>query len=288
MQIDRAGLAAFLRRRREALQPEDVGLPRGRRRRTSGLRREEVAVLCHMSSDYYARLERERGPQPSEQMIGSMAQGLHLTLDERDHLFRLAGHTPPERGAAGDHVSPGLLRILDRLDDTPAEIVTELGETLRQSPLGAALTGDTTRYTGAARSIGYRWFTDPATRSRHVAEDHGMLSRMFVSGLREVTTLRGPDSRAAEYAALLLEESEEFRCLWERHEIGVRPQHVKRFIHPEAGVLELHCQTLLDPEQAHRLLVYTAVPGSTSHERLRLLPVVGSRTTRLESDLNSG
>ncbi|MFB6679014.1 helix-turn-helix domain-containing protein [Streptomyces sp. NPDC056390] len=130
MVIDRTGLAGFLRRRRETLQPEDVGLPRGQRRRTSGLRREEVAALCHMSSDYYSRLERERGPQPSEQMIASIAQGLHLSLDERDHLFRLAGHNPPTRGAASEHISPGLQRILDRLYDTPAEIVTELASEL--------------------------------------------------------------------------------------------------------------------------------------------------------------
>src|SRR5689334_13835441 len=95
--IDRAGLAAFLRGRRTALQPEDVGLPRGLRRRTDGLRREEVAALCHMSADYYTRLEQERGPQPSEQMIASIAQGLHLSPLERDHLFRLAGHEPPTR-----------------------------------------------------------------------------------------------------------------------------------------------------------------------------------------------
>ena len=92
--IDRTGLADFLRRRRESLQPEDVGIPRGQRRRTTGLRREEVAALAHMSTDYYARLERERGPHPSEQMIASIAQGLHLSLDERDHLYRLAGHRP--------------------------------------------------------------------------------------------------------------------------------------------------------------------------------------------------
>jgi transcriptional regulator with XRE-family HTH domain len=120
--IDRAGLADFLRGRRESLQPEDVGLPRGQRRRTSGLRREEVAALCHMSTDYYSRLERRRGPQPSEQVIASIAQGLHLSLDEHDHLFRLAGHRPPARGSSNGHVSPGMLRIFDRLTDTPAEI----------------------------------------------------------------------------------------------------------------------------------------------------------------------
>lgn len=275
--IDRAGLAAFLRRRRESLQPEDVGLTRGHRRRTSGLRREEVAALCHMSTDYYARLERERGPQPSEQMIASIAQGLHLSLDERDHLFRLAGQHPPARGAASEHISPGLLRILDRLTDTPAEIVTELGETLRQSPLGVALTGNTTDFTGPARSIGYRWFTDPASRELYAPEDHPFLSRMWAAGLRGIVTLRGPDSRAAHFADLLLAQSEEFRRLWEVHEIGVRPHDVKRFVHPEVGTLELNCQRLLDPQQSHALLVYTAVPGSESYEKLELLSVLGTQ-----------
>ncbi|WP_019435044.1 helix-turn-helix transcriptional regulator [Streptomyces sp. AA0539] len=278
MVIDRTGLAEFLRRRRAALQPEDVGLPRGRRRRTEGLRREEAAALCHMSTDYYARLERERGPQPSEQMIASIAQGLHLSLDERDHLFRLAGHNPPARGAIGEHISPGLLRILDRLDDTPAEIVTELGETLRQSPLGVALTGDTTRFSGPDRSIGYRWFTDPATRALYAPEDHPFLTRMFASGLRELATLRGPGSRAAHFAELLLERSEEFRAVWDTHEVGVRPDEVKHFVHPELGPLELNCQRLIDPGQAHSLLVYTAVPGSESHEKLQLLSVLATRT----------
>ncbi len=280
MMIDRTGLAQFLRRRRESLRPEDVGLPRGRRRRTSGLRREEVAALCHMSVDYYARLERERGPRPSEQMIVAIAQGLHLSLDERDHLFRLAGHNPPARGPVSDYISPGLLRVLDRLADTPAEIVTELGETLRQTPLGVALTGDTTAYTGPARSIGYRWFTDPATRQLYAPRDHAFLARMFASGLREVATLRGPGSRAAHFADLLLARSEEFRGLWNAHEVGIRPSEVKHFVHPELGAMELNCQTLVDPGQAHSLLVYTAVPGSESHEKLQLLSVLGPRALR--------
>ena len=170
--IDRAGLADFLRRRREALQPEDVGLPRGARRHTPGLRREEVAALSHMSTDYYARLEQERGPQPSEQMLASIAQGLHLSHQERDHLFHLAGHTPPARGGSAAHISPGMLRVLDRLEDTPAEIVSELGETLRQTALGVALTGDTASLTGPEKSLGHRWFVDPAVRQRaHVGQD---------------------------------------------------------------------------------------------------------------------
>lgn len=269
--IDRAGLAEFLRRRREAMQPEDVGLPRGQRRRTAGLRREEVAVLCHMSTDYYARLERERGPHPSEQMVASIAQGLHLSLDERDHLFRLAGHRPPVRGATSEHVGPGLLRIFDRLEDTPAEIVTELGETLRQNALGAALMGDNTRFEGPARSLGYRWFTDATVRERYEPDDHAFLGRLYASGLRALVTLRGPGSRPAYLAERLLASSEEFRATWEQHEVGLRPRDVKRIRHPELGALDVSCQTLVDPDQSHLLMVYTASPGSETYERLGLL-----------------
>lgn len=277
MALDRAGMAAFLRRRRVALQPEDVGLPRGLRRRTEGLRREEVAALCHMSTDYYSRLERARGPHPSEQMVASIAQGLHLSLDERDHLFRLSGHNSPARGAASRHVGPGLLRIFDRLQDTAAEIVNDLGETLRQTPLGAALTGDTAGLSGPEASISYRWFMDPAARQRYAPGEHPFLSRMFASMLREAVTKGGPGSRAFRLAALLQARSEEFRRVWGAHEVGIRAQDVKHFVHPEVGELELSCQTLLDPDQSHRLLVYTAEPGSESYQKLQLLSVIGAQ-----------
>ncbi len=277
--IDRAGLAEFLFRRREALQPEDVGLPRGQRRRAKGLRREEVAALCHMSTDYYSRLEQERGPQPSAQMIASIAQGLHLARAERDHLFRLAGHQPPARGSGTEHIGPGMLRIFDRLTDTPAEIVTELGETLRQNRFGVALVGDLSRYTGASRSIGFRWFTDPAVRELYPPEDHDFYSRMYVSGLRGVLALRGPGSRAADLLEVLTAQSEEFRELWKQHEIGIRPREIKRYQHPEVGLLELNCQILLDPEESHSLLVYTAAPGSESYEKLQLLSVITPAST---------
>ncbi|WP_429461600.1 helix-turn-helix transcriptional regulator [Microbacterium sp. ZKA21] len=278
--IDRDGLADFLRHRRSVLQPEDIGLPRGSRRRTEGLRREEVAALCHMSADYFARLERGTGPVPSEQMIAAIAQGLHLSIDERDHLFRLAGHRPPARGAASDHITPGMLRIFDRLEDTPAEIVTELGETLRQNALGAALTGDTMSRAGPERSIGFRWFVDPTVRELYAQEDHEFLSRLWVSGLRGVLSIRGRESRAGYYVDLLQERSAEFRELWERQEVGLRPRETKHFVHPELGALELSCQTLIDPATAHSLLVYTAVPGSESHEKLKLLSVLSARVVR--------
>lgn len=211
-------------------------------------------------------------------MIAAIAQGLHLSLDERDHVFRLAGRTPPARGAHGDHVGPGLLRILDRLQDTPAEIINELGETLRQTPMAVALNGDASRFVGDDRSLGYRWFTDPAASAAYSPQDRQLLSRVYAAGLREVVTLRGPGSRAERLADALLEQSPAFRELWAAQEVGLRPTEVKRFLHPEVGELELHCQTLLDPDQSHRLLVYTAEPGSESAEKLRLLAVIGAQS----------
>src|ERR1041384_3356694 len=122
--MDRVELAAFLRRRREELRPEDVGLPVGARRRAPGLRREEVASLAAMSTDYYTRLEQQRGPQPSEQMLAALARALRLSDDERDYLFRIAGRNAPSPSVTSTHVAPALQRVLDRLTDTPALILS--------------------------------------------------------------------------------------------------------------------------------------------------------------------
>jgi transcriptional regulator with XRE-family HTH domain len=275
--MDREQLADFLRTRREALQPEDVGLPRGQRRRTRGLRREEVAALCGMSADYYGRIEQARGPQPSEQMLAAIARGLHLSLDERDHLFRMAGHGTPRRSSRTDHVSPGMMRVMDRLADTPAQVMSLLGETLLQTRPSMALVGDQTAYTGHARSMVYRWFTDPATRLAYPEPDHPQHSRFFTAGLRDAYTALGQDSPAGELLDALLASSEEFAACWSAHEVGLRRVDTKRMLHPEVGLLELHCQTLLDPEQAQTLLVYTATPGSESYDKLQLLSSLDAR-----------
>ena len=274
--MDQVALGAFIRARREALQPEDVGLRRGPRRRTAGLRREEVADLSDMSADYLARLERGSGPQPSEQMIGALARGLRLTVDERDHLLLLAGHRAPTRPGTGDHVSPGLMRILDRLTDTPAQVMGSLGETLAQNATAVALLGDESHYTGLARSAAYRWFTDPSTRSIYPTEDHDHHGRVQVSQLRSVLARLGPHSAAADLIERLQRISPEFATLWGANEVGIRNSEVKRFLHPEVGELSLYCQMVLDPDQMHTLLVFTATPGTPSADKVRLLNVVGT------------
>jgi transcriptional regulator with XRE-family HTH domain len=275
--MDREQLADFLRRRREALQPGDVGLAKGLRRRTNGLRREEVAGLAGMSTDYYSRLEQQRGSQPSEQMAAAIARALRLTLDERDHLFRLAGYSAPSRVLPSDHVSPALMRILDRLDDTPALVISDLGEALAQNRLAVALLGDQTAFTGMARSLVYRWFTDPLARRIYPEADHDHHSRVQVADLRAAFVRRGQDARSAALVRQLRATSEEFANRWDEHEVAVRLGDHKRIVHPELGVIEVDCQILVSEDQAQRLLVFTAPPGTEGAEQLQLLSVIGSQ-----------
>lgn len=275
--MDRPQLSDFLRSRRHALQPEDVGLPRGPRRRTSGLRREEVSVLSGMSTDYYSRLEQGRGPQPSEAMLAGLARGLHLSLDERDHLFVLGGHPAPPQVSGLDHVDAGLMRILDRLQDTPAQVMNSLGETLLQTPPAMALLGDDSRREGFARSVVWRWFTDPGSRRIYPPEDHALRQQDFVADLRATYARDGAGSRAAELVDRLLARSPDFAAEWAHHQVSHHHTRLKRFQHHEVGSLELYCQSLFDVEQHQALLVFTAEPGSESAEKLELLAVIGAQ-----------
>jgi transcriptional regulator with XRE-family HTH domain len=269
--MDRDGLADFLRRRREALQPADLGLAPGARRRAPGLRREEVAGLAHMSTDFYARLEQRRGSRPSEQTTAALARALRLTPAERDHLFTLAGHTPPPRAFRTDAPSPGLVRVLDRLD-TAGQIVSDLGVTLRQNRLAEALVGVQTRHTGLRRYMAYRWFTDPEARALHPAEDHEFHSRSQVAALRAAHD----DDEARALVAALQAESAEFAELWARHEVKSPAGTVKRFVHPQIGVLTLDCQMLTAENRTERLVVFTPI-GPEDADRLALLSVVGTQ-----------
>ena len=277
--MDRALLADYLRHRRESLQPEDVGLARGARRRTGGLRREEVAMLAGMSTDYYTRIEQQRGPQPSPLMIAAISRALRLTLIERDHLYRLAGHTPPRSDVRSDYVAPGVRRVIDRLD-TPAMVTNDLGEVLAQNPLGVALFGDESRFAveDPDRSRFHRWFTNPAERALHPAEEHDRYSRSYVAALHIATGRHPDDAHGRALIDRLLADSPEFAALWADQDIKWRPgPDRKTFLHPEVGTMELDCDTLSAENDSQILLVYTATPGTQSAERLRLLGVVGNQ-----------
>jgi transcriptional regulator with XRE-family HTH domain len=272
--MDRSRLADFLRTRRESLQPEDVGLPRTRRRRTGGLRREEVAALSSMSTDYYSRIEQQRGPRPSEHMLAAIARGLRLSLDERDHLYRLAGYATPQRDFSTGTPNPGMMEIFNRMADSPAQIVSHLGETLVQNRLATLLLGDQTRHTGMARALAYRWFTDPEERRLFPAEDHDRHGRTVTAQLLAAHTNDSADPRVTALVDVLLNTSAEFAAIWSEHPVIGPYCEPKRIEHPRVGSLELLGQSLVDPDRSQLLMVFTAAAGSESHDKLRFLSVL--------------
>src|SRR3954454_23906001 len=272
--MDKKELAEFLYRRREMLRPGDVGLVEGPRRRTQGLRREEVAQLAGMSTDYYARLEQQRAPQPSVQITAALARALRLTLDERDHLFVLIGHNAPARYHRSEHVSPTLLRVLDRLDDPPPLVTTDLVDTLAMNPLAVALLGDQMRHTGLASSGYYRWFMDPAERLVYPEETHESHGRAQAARLRAALTAGSDTPRAARILAELQEHSPEFVRMWELQEVA-RYGDCKTLLHPELGRIDVDAQLLYTENRAQTLVVLTTRPGTESHSKLQLLSVIG-------------
>ncbi|BFP50301.1 helix-turn-helix transcriptional regulator [Streptomyces griseus] len=272
--MERDQLADFLRRRREAIRPAEVGIADGPRRRTSGLRREEVAMLAGMSVDYVVRLEQGRSSQPSPQLLTALARALRLTDDERDHLFHLAGHQPPPADSVAGLARAGLVRMLDLLGDTPAMVVSDLGEVLAQNRMSLLLAGDHTAFSGDRRYLVYRWFTDPAARAAGALEEHEHQARQLVADLRAAAGRRSGDPVVAGLIDRLRAASEEFRRIWAEHEVGVRRADRKTLLHPRVGRLVMDCETLVTPDHGQLLLVLTPADAGT-RERLDLLRVLG-------------
>ncbi|MFB7719605.1 helix-turn-helix transcriptional regulator [Nocardia sp. NPDC056100] len=278
MTVDRAKLAEFLRRSRERLRPEEVGLVVGPRRRTPGLRREELAQLAGVSADYVMRLEQARGPQPSTQLLAALARALRLSEDERDHLYLLAGHRPPAGSGAGHEVRPALRYLLDRLGDTPAQLVTDLGDLLAQNALADALFGCVCEIGERDRNIMWRWFTDPRMRALYRVEDHDQLGRELVADLRAAAAHRGYDQPATALIERLEAASEQFTALWHRHEVALRRGHRVSVVHPTVGPIEFDFEVLQTQATDQRLRLFTPPPESASIEALELLRNVGPET----------
>ncbi|WP_309142638.1 helix-turn-helix transcriptional regulator [Streptomyces javensis] len=276
--MNHSEFAAFLKSRRDRIRPADVGLPAGPRRRVPGLRREEVAQLAGLSADYYTELERGRGAQPSAQVLAALARALRLNGDERDHLFHLADRpVPPATHGPAAQVQPALLGLLDRLTTTPAQVITDLHQTLVQNELAAALVGRPPAVRGPAASLVYRWFTDPDARGLYPPEDHPHHSRVFVADLQAVAARRGGDSEVRRMVAALRRRSEEFTALWDTHDVALRRTDHKRIVHPSLGVIELDCHSLFSEDGHQRLLWFSAPPGTEGAAQLELLSVIGTQ-----------
>jgi transcriptional regulator with XRE-family HTH domain len=272
--MQREQLADFLRRRRQAIRPAEAGIADGPRRRTAGLRREEVAMLAGMSVDYVVRLEQGRSSQPSTQLLGALARALRLSDDERDHLFHLAGHQPPPAEGTARLARAGLLRMLELVGDNPAMVLSELGEVLAQNRMNVLLTGQHTGMRGDRRYLVYRWFTEPELRVQHLPEERERHTRAMVADLRAVAGRRAGEPEVTRLVERLRALSAEFRELWAGHEVQVRRSDRKVFVHPGVGPVLMDCETLVTPDLRQQLLVLTPADAE-ARERLELLRVVG-------------
>jgi transcriptional regulator with XRE-family HTH domain len=281
--MDRTELGVALRTWRERLRPADVGLPAGMRRRTPGLRREEVAGLAGMSVDYLTRVEQGRGPRPSEAVLGGLARALRLTDAERDHLFDLAGAAPPAPGRIRCGVRPSVQRLMDRFTDLPAVLLDAKCDIVAWNPLAAALLGDMSAIPPAQRNVAWQAFlgtsrvdVDPDGRER--------LDRAIVSDLRRAAARYPADPALVRLIAELSAGSDRFERLWTLRELDERHGDHKRIRHPALGLLELDCNVLHVQGDDQTLLVYSAAPGSQAAEALALLGVVGLQEVNVSSE----
>ncbi|MGW4506829.1 helix-turn-helix domain-containing protein [Streptomyces sp. NPDC004436] len=264
-------LGAFLKARRAELSPAGVGLPKtAGRRRVSGLRREEVAALAAISTDYYTRLEQGR-MQASAPVLDALARVLCLDDDQRAYMFELAGR-PSARPARriAQKVQPRLGRILDDLATTPGIVLGRRMDILAWNPLAAALITDFSRIPEKHRNYIRLLFTNPAIRNLYA--DWENVAHTCVAQLR-MEAARDPGSqRLTALVGELSVQDADFRRWWAAHDVAVRGVGTKVLRHPVVGELTLDWDTLAPTVDADQhLVVWTAEPGSPSHDALRIL-----------------
>ena len=269
---NRAGLAAFLRARRARLSPRQAGLPEAGapgRRRTPGLRRQEVAQLAGMSVDYYIRLEQGRGPHPSRQVLTALARALMLTADERDYLFRVAGESPPVVAGPSREITPGIRHLLDSLPETPAYVVDAAYNVLAWNRLATHFIGDLSGYED--RNM-IRWtFRREPVDVIWTDEHFVRFTRATVADLRASYARYPGDTAIDQLVTEMLALSPRFAQMWAEHEVEVRAPMLKYVNHPQAGPLEFECQVLHIADTGQRLIAYCAAPGSATEAAFRQL-----------------
>ncbi|MDN3358666.1 helix-turn-helix transcriptional regulator [Actinomadura sp. DC4] len=260
----RQELARFLRDRREDLRPADVGLPAGPRRRTPGLRREEVAGLANMSVDYYVRLEQARGPHPSPRILDALTGALRLTAAERAHLFRLAGTSPTPPPGPSRRVRPYVAGLLRRMPEAGAIVTSAAYDVIAWNPLAAALLGDLEQRPNLAR----RRFLEPGPPASSGAEEFGAIA---VARLRGAADRYPHDEPLARLLAELRAGSEEFVGVWDTNPVRAPGHRAKTMEHPGLGPLRVNCDVLAVPDDDQQVVFITADPGTPSARALRHL-----------------
>ncbi|NJQ03156.1 helix-turn-helix transcriptional regulator [Streptomyces zingiberis] len=262
----RTELGVYLRRRREAIEPESLGLARGRRRVT-GLRREEVATFAGVSVDYYTRLEQGREASPSPQLLSALCRVFRLSEDERLHLHRLAGaDAAQQRAPLGADVSPEIQALLDRWPMNPAFVYDEGQEILAANSLGRMLHQGFSRTDNFARMM----FLDPFARVFYVEWER--VARATVGALRQAWGKASVRAGIQDLVDGLADADADFAEMWDAHVVIGKSHKTKRILHPAVGQLTLEYHDFIVPAaQGLHLLVCDAPPGSTTEESLRLL-----------------
>lgn len=263
--MNRAALATFLRARRERLQPADVGLPVGERRRTAGLRRQEVAQLAGISVDYYIRLEQGRGPHPSRSVLAALARALMFSRDDRDYLFRVANEVPPAVIGPSRTVSAGVRYLLDGMLHIPAYVVDAKYDVLAWNHLATHFISDLSAVGPEDRNM-IRWmFRQPDTDPHWNDEEMVAFTRSSIADLRAAYGRYPGDPGIVGLVTELLGVSQRFASMWNDHEVAARRNITKAFNHPVAGPVEFECQVLQVADSDQRIIAYCAAPGSATY-----------------------
>ncbi|WP_255951399.1 helix-turn-helix transcriptional regulator [Streptomyces odontomachi] len=276
-EIRRTELARFLRSRRERIAPEQVGLPRGSRRRTPGLRREEVAQLAAVGVTWYTWLEQARGIQVSAQVLDSLARTLMMDAAERAHLFTLAGAVDPAPGTSSAPITPAVRLLLAQLEPIPAAIQNARYDILAHNRTFGRLFCDLDALPPEDRNCLLLCFTHPQWRASLVSLDE--TARWMAAKFRTAMADHLAEPAWKTLLGRLKRESAEFREVWERHEVvAMRARKRKQFRNADVGLLDVdHTDLWLGPVNGPRLVSYTPVDERTRErmEKLQELAAAG-------------
>lgn len=262
-------LSDFLRTRRAKIVPSDVGLADGARRRTPGLRREEVALVANIGATWYTRLEQGLPINVSSDVLAAISRALRLTSEERRHLYLLAGLPLTIAAQEDERVSELVLRVLDVLEPSPAYVRGRRWDVLAYNRSADAL-ADFSSQTGLGRNIVWRLFRDEKSQCRY--GDLQCIMRRCVANFRTVAAKYPNDLAFTELIDDLRANSPEFKQLWAEHDVLGSTEGLKHFLHPELGEFILDYTGFEIPGDGDmRMVVMTAEPGSESERKLRLL-----------------
>ncbi|MBO0810412.1 MAG: helix-turn-helix domain-containing protein [Microlunatus sp.] len=277
--MERYAFGSFLRSRRERVLPTDVGLPAGRRRRTPGLRREEVAQLAYISTEYYTRLEQARGPRPSREVLEGLVVALRLSGAERDHLYLLAGISPALPPGPPREVRASIRTLLRRLPLAAATVNSAIFEVLAWNDLAAALMEDFSAVPPRDRNLARLAFLGPESDGLRLygLSDLDEFRRSVAVGLRGAMAKYPNADEVGSLVAELRSGSAEFDQLWTAAEIEATGTLRKTFHHRLVGPVTVNCDVLDVAGLDQQVVIYTADPGSSSEEALRLLSVIGTQ-----------